>query len=79
MELKQYSLYEIEEKLWNGELPFSGITLFVSLKMKYFLEAISPGISAGYTMSEYFIWPSNITRSSWMNGPEHFTRMCLIN
>ena len=45
MELNQYSLNEIEEKLWNGELPFSGITELGSSEFHFEAPAFHAGVS----------------------------------
>ncbi len=45
MELKQYSLNEIEEKLRNGELPFSGITELGSSEFHFEAPAFHAGVS----------------------------------
>lgn len=45
MELKQYSLKEIEEKLRNGELPFSGITELGSSEFHFEAPAFHAGVS----------------------------------
>jgi N-formylglutamate amidohydrolase len=45
MDLKQYSLKEIEEKLRNGELPFSGITELGSSEFHFEAPAFHAGVS----------------------------------
>jgi len=45
MELNPYSLNEIEEKLWNGELPFSGITELGSSEFHFEAPAFHAGVS----------------------------------
>ena len=45
MELRQYSLNEIKEKLWNGELPFSGITELGSSEFHFEAPAFHAGVS----------------------------------
>jgi len=45
MDLKKYSLHAIEEKLWNGELPFSGITELGSSEFHFEAPAFHAGVS----------------------------------
>ena len=45
MELNPYSLNEIEEKLWNGELPFSGITELGSSEFHFEAPSFHAGVS----------------------------------
>ena len=45
MELNPYSLNEIEEKLWNGEFPFSGITELGSSEFHFEAPAFHAGVS----------------------------------
>ena len=45
MEPGQYSLNEIEEKLWNGEFPFSGITELGSAEFHFEAPAFHAGVS----------------------------------
>ena len=45
MEPGQYSLNEIEEKLWNGDFPFSGITELGSSEFHFEAPAFHAGVS----------------------------------
>jgi hypothetical protein len=45
MELRRYAISDIEEKLWNGEFPFSGITELGSSEFHFESPAFHAGVS----------------------------------